>query len=192
MAKMNQSKLNQMCNLIKDASNDFVSYFQYDIRNIAEWFNDYWISRFSKQVTEEISSELNIYFKNTIKLFSDLNNKIKREVRIHNSQEDVEIIRYKGFEIEKPYIGYITKLNRTLPDGKVGLLANVEDISFQINKLKSTIEKASNKLKLAITKSDAIGYWEQVSIKSNITSIERILKKDLDNLLRIIKRQENY
>ena len=63
-------------------------------------------------------------------------------------------------------------------------------MDYPINKLKIIIEEASNILKSAITRCEAISYSEQRELKHSINITERRFVNAIEEILRIIIAKE--
>lgn len=183
MIYMNQNKLSRTCTTINNASSIYSSCIQYGTNDVVDWFNDYWISKKSKEVADSLYQQLNCFSGEIKKIFDDLNSKIKKEVRNYNQQPDVlKKIYYKGFSVTKPYIKKLIYLNNYLRDGKVGSLPKETNMSYPFVKLKIIVGEASSKLKTAIAKCDAISSSEQKSIQDSITIQEKRCLNEIENI----------
>ena len=130
MAYMRQSALSQTCYTINQYGESYLTKIQYDIKDIAEWFNTYWISNASRQVAYEIQSIINNYGKNVSQTFTNLNSSIRRQVYVHNAKEDETKVYFRGFSVSTPLTNQLGNLNSTLPDGKVGSLPYLTDMNY--------------------------------------------------------------
>lgn len=193
MIYLEQAKLSQLCLNIVVADGDYLICMQYGIRDMVDWFNAYWISSLSKQVASEIQENLEIYANGIVKIFYQLNKKIRILVKNYNDQND-EKIHYRGFNISTPYnINDLSKLNNNLPDGKVGLLNDeYQDISYLFHKIISVVEEASFILKSTIAKSDALCDKEIELIEKDINFYERKFVNSMEELFRIQYNKQNF
>ena len=138
---------------------------------------------------------MEVYFDEVSKLFSNLNLKIKSLVAQHNESPDIEKrIYYRGFSVSKPYnVKSLMNLNFCLPDGKIGLLSDVNcNLNYPFHKIINTIEEASFILKSAIGKSDAFDDNEVELIQQKITYFEKKFASYVKKLLEIVLDKEKY
>lgn len=185
MIYLEQTKLSQLCFNMKEANDDYSNCIQYEVRDVIDWFNTYWISTLSKKTAYELYDSLNDYVRGIYNLFYRLNKKIKKSVIKYNENPETEKkLHYRGFSIYKPYyIDKLSDLNDTLPDGKVGLLLKKDDISYPFHKLKMVVEEASFVLKIALSQSDAISESEVEMLQREIIDLEKRFINSVDDLL---------
>lgn len=191
MAQLNELKLSQLCLNINNANNKYLDCIYLGMKDIENWFNNYWISTFSKQVAEELREYLDAYENGISETFRTLNKKIKTQVKIYNANpENEKKIYYRGFSITKPLNNELSNLNDTLPDKKVGFLSKNTNINYPINKLKIIIEEASHILKVAISKSEAISNSELAGTQQEIVFYEKKFINSIYEILEIITKKE--
>ena len=191
MAYMRQNLLNQTCYTINQYGENYLTKIQYEIKNIADWFNTYWISNTSRQVANEIQLIIDTYGKNVSQAIKNLNSNIRRQVYINNSKEDATKVYYRGFSVSTPLTNQLDNLNSTLPDGKVGSLPYLTDMSFPINHAKLLIEDATNILKNALVKSSALYGSEKTNIQQYIILAEKNANNSLNELAEFINNRYN-
>lgn len=191
MGKLNQFNISQLCLNINNSNEKYLHSITNNVKDIVDWFNEYWISNFSKQIAEEIYQNLNIYTRDITNIFNDLDDKYKRLVNDYNrNPKNTTQIYYKGFYISKPNINNLTYLNKTLPDGKVGSLPKQTNMQYPINTIKTMVENITSILNSAIVNSDILTYFERKTLKWSITKAEIKLKDSLNEILKIIIEKE--
>lgn len=192
MIHLNQNKLSQLCYNINNAENNYLDYIQNGIIDVTNWFNEYWISKFSKRIADDLEYYLEQYTKGITEIFYQLNKKIKREVRHYNENpENLYKLHFSGFSISKPYnLSSLNKLNDTLYDGKKGSLNKETNMKYPIERLKIAIEDASSTLEVAVVKSDAISGSDAYSVQQEIKYLNRKTINSLNEILEIIIDRE--
>lgn len=192
MVQINELKLSQLCLNINNANEKYLECIYFGMKDVTDWFNNYWISTFSKQVAEELKRYLDIYENGISETFYTLNKKIKKQVKIYNENpENEKKIYYNGFSISKPQNNELTNLNDTLYDKKIGFLSTKTSIDYPVNKLKIIIEEASRILKIAISRSEAISDDELEVIQQQIVFYEKKFINSIYEILDIIKRKQS-
>lgn len=191
MAKMNQEKLTILCYNMKNAEDKYFDCLYYCIENIEEWFNDYWITSFSKEIASDLHKAIDKYNNEIIEIFSGINNKVKKQVMTYNENPEITSkLYYKGFKFSKVSNNGLLNLNNSLPDGKVGFLKKGKTKQYPINKLTECVEEITLIFKVAIVKSDALTYWEQRNLQKSISLAESRFKNSLTDILeKIIKKE---
>lgn len=192
MIVLKQNKLSQLCYNISNAENNYLDYIQYGIIDVTNWFNEYWISNFSKRIAYDIEYYLRQYTTEVTEEFYQLNKKVKREVRHYNENpENLHKLHYSGFSISKPYnLSLFSKLNDTLFDNKIGSLNKETNMKYPIKRLIIAIEDASNALVVGIVKSDALRGSDSSSVQQKIKYLERKIINSLNEILEIIIDKE--
>ena len=192
MIQLNENKLSQLCLNINNANDKYLDCIYFGIKDITEWFNNYWISTLSKQTAEELKKYIDYYEFGICDTFKQLNNKIKKQVRIYNENpENEKKIYYRGFSISKPNNNELINLNDTLYDKKIGFLSTKTNIEYPFDKLKLILEETSKILRLALSRSDAISDYEVEKIQKQIIFYEKKSIKSIYEILDIVNRKRN-
>lgn len=187
MSKLTQNKLDQLCKTIEKANDNYVFCIEQAVKDTKEWFNDYWISPKSKEISSDIYSYVKKYCDEISTIFNNLNTKILKKVNKHNNDSNNQTnLVYKGISISKPSIDGLLYLNDTLPDGKTGSLYPDTGMTYPTKKFNTTIKDASQYLKVAIVKCDAIDYFNQITIKFNILSEENKFTNNISTVEKCI------
>lgn len=191
MAKMKQEKLTLLCYNMKNADDKYFDCLYYCIENIEKWFNEYWITNFSKEIASDLHRAIDSYSNEIVETFNGINNKIKKQVRVYNENpENTTKLYYKGFKISKVSNTSLLNLNNYLPDGKVGFLKKGKTKQYPINELIEIAEEITLIFKVAIVNSDALTYWEQKNLQKSVALAEKKLKNSLEETReKIIKKE---
>ena len=175
--KITQNKLDNYSNTLKKTNGSINLILGINTNNIKNWYNDYWISNTAKNNAYEIDSILDNYQEKIINLFNEINNKIKRNVIIHNNKYSEEKVYYNKKQLYKTKSNITSRMNNSLAKGYIGRLHNTADVYYPIKKAADTIEELDKKLQKAINSCEVITNKGEYR-----TNLQQIKKESLNQV----------
>ena len=181
MAAMDQTKLTNMCNSLNNSANDYVAQVKNSAVELANKFNENWVSNNSRKLASEITECLNSLADAVTNTFSDKNRNIADAVARFNAVED-ESISYAGFTFGKP--DTTISVGATLPNGKVGV-ADGADLSSINVPMKTMVEKVNAVMDDIVSKvnsADALDMAEQEALTYSVQRIKAHFDTEMNEL----------
>ena len=190
MRQMTQQNVNQLCNLIIIANEEYYNYSVYEIRNIVDWFNTSWLSPFSGKIANEIQRILNEYFINIDNTFDQLNKKVRLAVIRNNEVPENEKIVYKSFKISFINTNSLSSLSTAFADGAVGLRVSPDDAMKEVDTIENLVEEILTIFKICISKCELLDDKDKSDIQYILIYLKNKAINNLDDLKMIINN--NY
>lgn len=181
MPLMNQEKLNRMCRLINKAGGEYAYNVTMAASDIADWFNENWISSSSKHLASNIQDGLKTLNSDMSRTINDYNRRIRTSIYNYNNTND-NILYYPGFYLECPNVGMLDSLNQYLYNGKVGSTCSTDDLKYPFNHIRAVVQDTTQNIKKAIVSADALTYNEQQGLQMGIIRAERKFTNSIDEL----------
>ena len=181
MAAMDQSKLSNMCTQINGSAEDYMQQVKSSATELADQFNQYWVSRSSKDLVREIVECLNSLATAVTSTFREKNDGIVTAVKNFNQVEKEHII-YPGFRFGRPDTNM--NINNTLPNGKVGVAdgANLESINGPMKTMVERINSILDSVVSTVRSADALDIEEQESLTQGVQKIKNHFDTEMAQL----------
>lgn len=182
MAKMEQSKLTQLCNSINNASDSYVRNVGSAVRELADTFNNNWCSSAAKKLGEEISEKLSEVATSVTNVFNGLNDALKTNVENFKTTEEEYNINYPGFSFGTPNTKL--ELHEKLPDGYVGVAegADLQTINGAMKKITVQINSSLEQVYSAAQNSQALDTSEMNALRQSINKIKNSFSEGMREL----------
>lgn len=192
MAAISRENLTYMTSRINNNSGECKTIIEAGAKNMLDTFNNNWITPSAQELATEIQTSLQDLNEAMLNFFSVLEGKINSVIKLHNQVEN-DNINYQNIEFQKTIINLT--LNSTLPNGKVGVMENVDlsTINKPLDNLKNNLIDELHQLVNTINSIDVFNSHEQNQLEQGINSLINKLNSemiDLENSLKTRLQQE--